>query len=80
MTSYIINTVEDTRRRTLNQHSNAHWTVASALLSRTALGGILSRVIGLILALVGAVLLFAGLVGAVFRIVADANVLAAKTG
>jgi len=52
----------------------------SAFLSRTALGGILSRVIGLVLALVGAVLLFAGLVGAVFRIVADANILAAKTG
>lgn len=35
--------------------------------------GILTRVIGLVLAIVGATLLFGGLIGAAFKLVTDAN-------
>lgn len=48
----------------------------SMFLSPTAIAGVVSRVVGLVLAVVGATLLFAGLVGAAFKIVADANILA----
>lgn len=41
-------------------------------------GNVVERVLGLALAVVGATLLFGGLVGAVFKLVADANSLAAK--
>jgi hypothetical protein len=51
----------------------------SAFVAPTAMSGIIGRAIGLVVALVGATLLFAGLVGAVFKIVVDANILAART-
>jgi len=52
---------------------------ALVLVAPTAISGIIERAIGLVVALVGATLLFAGLVGAVFKIVVDANILAART-
>ncbi len=39
--------------------------------------GIISQLIGLVVAVVGATLLFAGLIGAAFKLVTDANTLAA---
>jgi hypothetical protein len=42
------------------------------------LGGLLGRVIGLVVAVVGAVFLFGGLIGAAFKLVADATILAAE--
>jgi hypothetical protein len=48
----------------------------STFLSRTAAAGLIGRLFGLAVAVAGATLLFAGLVGAAFKIVADANLLA----
>lgn len=50
----------------------------SMFLSPTEIVGLVSRLAGLVVALVGAVLLFAGLVGAAFKLVTDANLLAAE--
>ena len=41
-------------------------------------GGIVRRAIGLVIALVGATFFIGGLVGAAFKLVADANILAEK--
>jgi len=43
------------------------------------LSGLIRQLVGLAIAVAGALLLFAGLVGAAFKVITDANVLAAET-
>lgn len=52
---------------------------ASRPLFTPLLSGLIQQIAGLAIAVAGALLLFAGLVGAAFKVVTDANVLAAET-